>query len=63
MKIPDSWDEIANWVGADRKVLMATIDEYNAAYDQGYATIFAKERVFLVPLLKVTVLLVLSSVL
>jgi fumarate reductase flavoprotein subunit len=50
VKISDSWDEIAGWMGADPKVLKATIEEYNAACDQGYDPIFAKERVYLAPL-------------
>jgi fumarate reductase flavoprotein subunit len=50
LKISDSWDEIAEWIGADHIVLKTTIEEYNAACDQGYDAIFAKERAFLVPL-------------
>ena len=50
IKISDSWDEIANWIGADPKVLKATIDEYNSFCDQGYDEIFAKERRYLLPL-------------
>ena len=50
VKISDSWDKIAAWMGADPKVLKATIEEYNAACDQGHDPIFAKERVYLVPL-------------
>jgi len=33
-----------------RKVLKATIHEYNAASDQGYDPIFAKDRRYLLPL-------------
>jgi fumarate reductase flavoprotein subunit len=48
--ISHSWDKIANWIGADPKVLKETIDEYNAACNQGYDPIFAKDRRYLVPL-------------
>ena len=48
VKIADSWDGIADWIGADPKVLKATIDEYNTACDRGYDPVFAKERVLLV---------------
>ena len=50
VKISDSWDGIADWIGADPKVLKSTIDEYNAACDHGYDPIFAKERVYLASL-------------
>jgi fumarate reductase flavoprotein subunit len=50
LKISDSWDKIAEWIGTDDIVLKTTIEEYNVACDQGYDPIFAKERVFLVPL-------------
>jgi fumarate reductase flavoprotein subunit len=50
VKISDSWDEIAKWIGANPKVLKTTIDEYNASCDQNYDAIFAKDRRFLVPL-------------
>ena len=41
---------MAKWMGADPKVLKATIDEYNAACDHGYDPVFAKDRIYLVPL-------------
>jgi fumarate reductase flavoprotein subunit len=50
IKISHSWDEIAEWIGADPKVLKATIDEYNTACDQGYDPIFVKDRRYLTPL-------------
>ncbi len=50
VKISDSWDEIAKWIGADPKVLKTTIDEYNAACDNGYDDIFVKDRKYLLPL-------------
>lgn len=50
VKIFDSWDEMADWIGADREVLKMTIDEYNTACDRGYDPIFVKDRRYLVPL-------------
>ncbi len=50
VKMSDSWDGIADYIGCDPRTLKATIDEYNAACDQGRDPIFAKERVFLFPL-------------
>jgi fumarate reductase flavoprotein subunit len=50
VKISDSWDGIANWIGADIEVLKLAIEEYNSFCDQGYDKLFAKERRFLVPL-------------
>lgn len=46
----DSWDEMADWIGADRQVLKTTIDEYNAACDRGYDPLFAKNPEYLLPL-------------
>ncbi len=50
VKISDSWDEIAEWIGAAPEVLKATIDEYNFFCDQGNDEIFAKDRGYLRPL-------------
>jgi fumarate reductase flavoprotein subunit len=50
VKVSDSWDEIARWIGADPGVLKATIDEYNTACDQGHDSIFAKDPQYLQPL-------------
>jgi len=50
VRIADSWDEIAAWIGADAKALKRTIDEYNLSCERGYDPIFAKERRHLVPL-------------
>ncbi len=47
IKIAKSWDEIAQWMGAQPEVLKATIDEYNAYCEQGYDEIFAKDRRYL----------------
>ena len=50
VKITDSWDEIARWIGADSKVLKSTIDEYNASCEHGYDDLFLKDRRYLVPI-------------
>jgi fumarate reductase flavoprotein subunit len=50
LKISDSWNEIANWIGAEPTVLKATIDEYNAACDHGHDTLFVKDQKYLLPL-------------
>jgi fumarate reductase flavoprotein subunit len=50
LKMSDSWDGIADYIGCDPGTLKTTIDEYNNACDQGRDPIFAKERVFLFPL-------------
>ncbi|MFC1928100.1 FAD-dependent oxidoreductase [Chloroflexota bacterium] len=50
VKISNSWDDIAGWIGATPEALMNTINEYNSCCDQGYDTIFAKERKYLVAL-------------
>jgi fumarate reductase flavoprotein subunit len=50
VKIADSWDEIADWMGADRKVLKASIAEYNYFCDKGHDDLFAKEQRYLLPL-------------
>ena len=50
LKMADSWDKLAKWIGAAPEVLKATIDEYNSFCDQGYDEIFAKDRRYLVPL-------------
>jgi fumarate reductase flavoprotein subunit len=50
IKISGSWDEIADWIGANRAVMKATIEEYNADCDRGYDAVFAKDRIYLRPL-------------
>jgi fumarate reductase flavoprotein subunit len=49
-KIAPSWDEIAEWMGAEPAVLKATIDEYNTFCDDGCDPVFDKERRYLTPL-------------
>jgi fumarate reductase flavoprotein subunit len=49
-KVAPSWDEIAEWMGAEPAVLKATIDEYNTFCDNGCDPVFDKERRYLTPL-------------
>ncbi len=49
-KIANSWDEMADWMGVDPKVLKATIEDYNTACENGYDLIYGKSRVLLKPL-------------
>jgi fumarate reductase flavoprotein subunit len=48
--VSDSWNDIAEWIGAESYVLKKTIEDYNTCCDRGYDPIFAKERPFLIPL-------------
>lgn len=48
--ISDSWDEIAEWIGAKPEVLKATIERYNSFCDNGYDADFIKEPNYLLPL-------------
>jgi fumarate reductase flavoprotein subunit len=50
LKISDSWEDIAGWIGADPAVLKATIEEYNASCDDKHDALFAKDRKYLLSL-------------
>lgn len=50
LKISDSLDGIADYMGCGPAILKATIDEYNAGCDKGYDPIFTKERKWLMAL-------------
>jgi fumarate reductase flavoprotein subunit len=50
LKISDSWDEIADWMGAQPAVLKATVEEYNVYCDDKHDALFAKDRKYLLPL-------------
>jgi fumarate reductase flavoprotein subunit len=50
VKIADSWDGIAAWIGSDPDVLKETIEDYNDYCLHGYDADFAKERRYLLPL-------------
>jgi len=47
VKISDSWDDIAAWIGVLPEILSATIDEYNAFCDQGHDAVFTKDPKYL----------------
>jgi fumarate reductase flavoprotein subunit len=50
IKISDSWEELAKWMGVIPKVLKTTVDEYNGFCDRGCDEIFGKDRRYLIPL-------------
>lgn len=50
VKIADSLEEIAAWIGIDNAVLERTLDEYNNACDKGRDPIFTKDGRYLMPL-------------
>jgi len=52
LKMADTLDEIAEWIGADPEVLKKTIEEYNTDCDRGCDSLFAKDRKYMVPLRK-----------
>ena len=50
VRISNSWDDIAKWIGVAPEGLKATVDEYNHFCDQEYDEIFAKDQKYLQPL-------------
>jgi fumarate reductase flavoprotein subunit len=50
VKASTSWPDIADWIGADPKVLKGALDRYNSFCDQGYDAEFAKDRRYLLAL-------------
>jgi fumarate reductase flavoprotein subunit len=50
IKIADSIEELAAWIGAEPSVLRRTVDEYNASCDLNYDKLFLKNRRYLMPL-------------
>jgi fumarate reductase flavoprotein subunit len=42
-KMANSWDEIADWIGANPAVLKSTIEEYNSFCDKGHDDLFTKD--------------------
>jgi NADPH-dependent glutamate synthase beta subunit-like oxidoreductase/NAD-dependent dihydropyrimidine dehydrogenase PreA subunit len=51
VRIANSWEEIAAWIGVDSGILKTTIDEYNLVCEKGYDPVFMKDHRHLVPLL------------
>jgi len=49
IKISDSWEEIAAWMGVAPQVLKAAMDEYNRFCDQRNDPVFAKDPKYLIP--------------
>jgi fumarate reductase flavoprotein subunit len=49
-KTADTWEEIAEFIGADPKVLKETIERYNGFCEKGYDYDFFKDRKYLRPL-------------
>jgi fumarate reductase flavoprotein subunit len=47
VKISNSWDEMARWIGVAPEVLKAMIDEYNSFCDHGHDEVFVKDRRYL----------------
>jgi fumarate reductase flavoprotein subunit len=52
VKVADTWDQIAAWIGSDPKVLKATVDEYNSFCDQGLDLALGKDKKALIALRK-----------
>jgi fumarate reductase flavoprotein subunit len=49
-KIANSWEEIAEFIGAKPEVLKATVERYNSFCDKGYDEDFLKDKKYLMPL-------------
>jgi fumarate reductase flavoprotein subunit len=52
VKISDSWDEVADWIGANPVILKDTVNKYNSFYYRGYDEEFAKDVRLLHPVNK-----------
>jgi fumarate reductase flavoprotein subunit len=50
LKVADSPDDIAGWMGARPETLRATLNEYNNDCNLGYDSLFVKDRRYLEPL-------------
>jgi fumarate reductase flavoprotein subunit len=50
VKIADTWEEIAAWIGVKDDTLKETVNRYNSCCKQGYDAFFAKDREYLMPL-------------
>lgn len=50
MKIGESLEEIADWIGAKREVFISTIEEYNRACEKGHDPLFVKDPKYLLPI-------------
>jgi fumarate reductase flavoprotein subunit len=52
VKMADSWEVIARWMGADPKNLILNIQVYNDSCEKGFDDLFYKDRRYLQPLRK-----------
>jgi fumarate reductase flavoprotein subunit len=43
VKVSDSWDDIANWIGADPKVLKVEVEKFNSFCQQGRDAVFGRD--------------------
>jgi len=50
LKIANSWDGIASWMGAGLSAVKASVAQYNKACDSGHDPVFAKTRRYMRPL-------------
>jgi fumarate reductase flavoprotein subunit len=50
IKMSDTLDGIAGWIGVAPEVLKATVEQYNSFCDNGYDADFIKEKPYLLPL-------------
>ena len=48
--VSDSWDKIADYIGAEPQVLKSTIEQYNTFCDYGYDADFCKDPQYLIAL-------------
>ncbi len=52
VKVSDSWEAIAQWIGADPERLKNNVEAYNHSCDRGFDEYFYKDRRYLQPLRK-----------
>jgi fumarate reductase flavoprotein subunit len=50
LKIAQSLDEIADWIGAKTEILLKTVEEYNVDCKKEHDSIFCKDPKYLIPL-------------
>jgi fumarate reductase flavoprotein subunit len=50
VKIADTWEEIAPWIGVEGQTLLKTIQQYNEHCKQGHDSLYAKDKEYLLPL-------------
>jgi fumarate reductase flavoprotein subunit len=52
LKVSDSWEAVASWIGCPARPLKTTVEEYNADCGRGYDGPLGKPRQYLLPLEK-----------